>query len=360
MGSIPAPYRSRHGYAALAAYREAGLDDCAFLAQQFQVGLVQTGPVHQRADSRTAAIAPEIDRLPLQVKDVIRGAVEEIQVIGDHSLDPSTLASWSNGVVRISGTSRQFDRPHRGPAALHAGSLLRTTLVHECGHVLAEDARGGVALRDYLAMLAASGWLPDPLHDPTPFGTVGGDVRRLADHYGRRLKDVGPTWDLARPLRDPASPGVRQFDRDVMGRSHGDGGPRPRRTLGLQSPGALAAALTSRYQRQRLERELAGVGLTLSQVEHAINRRGPISPYAAVEVAETPAELFAVLHRGRFLVHTEPEALREGQRVLCEPWLQAERDGPPRGLAPRLRASHTRFVGRVPASAVAQRPTRGR
>ncbi|HUY97422.1 MAG TPA: hypothetical protein VMW47_07380 [Verrucomicrobiae bacterium] len=356
----PAPYRSRHGYVPLAAYREAGLDDRAYFAQQFRVELTQTGPDNRRADRRMATIAPEVDRLPLQVKDLIRGALDEIRVAGDDRLDPGTLATWSNGVMTINGSTRNFDRPMHGPAALNAsGSLLRTTLIHECGHILAEDPRGGVPLRHYLGMVAASGWLPDPRDDPVPYGAVGEELRPLTDHFARRLREVRPSWDMTRSLRDPALPGVAQFDRDMMGGPRATGGRRGHRaTLGLCSPATLAIVLTSRYQRPQLEAELAAVSLSVPQVERALNRRGPISLYAMASIAEAPAELFAVLHRGRMVVRTEPEALREGQRSLCEPWLSAERSGPQRGLAPRVRVRHTRLVGRVADAGL--KPTRGR
>ncbi len=358
--AVPAPYRSRRAYAALATYREAGLDDRTFLDQQFGVALVRTGPDSRRADRRAAAVAPEIDRLPLQAKDLIRGALEEIRVSGG-GLDPGTLATWSDGVVTINGASRHFERPVSGPAALNAsGSLLRTTIVHECGHILAEDPRGGVPLRDYFAMVVASGWLPDPRDDPVPYGPVGEDVRRLSDHFLRALHAIRPAWDLSRPLRDPRSPGVRQFDRDVMASPHSSRRRGCQPTLGLCSPARLAVSLASRHQSPKLEQELTAVGLSVGQVERTLNRRGPISLYAATSIAEAPAELFAILHRGRFVVRSEPEALREGQRALCEPWLLAERQGPPRGLPPRVRSSRTRFVGRVAASGCDLNPVRGR
>ncbi len=357
----PAPYRSQRGYLPLAAYREAQLGDGAFLGQQFGVELVRTGPPDDMADRRLAAIASEIDRLPVQVKDLIRAAIEEIQVTSDRGLPPATLAAWSNGVLRINGASPTFERRPRGPAALNAsGSLLRTTLIHECGHILAEDPRGGVPLRDYLTLLAASGWLPDPLRDPLPYGAVGEDVRQLADHYGRRLREARPGWDLGRPLRDPRLPGVRHFDRDVMANPGGDASPATRRGLGLLAQGRLAVTIAASHRRDEYERALSAVGLTLPAVQRTLNRRGPITRYAGEEVAETPAELFAVLHRGRLTIHQEPEALREGQRVLCEPWLLAERSGPPRQLAPRIGARRTRGVGVVAGPSECLQPSRGR
>ncbi len=320
---MDAPYRFCRRYAALSSYRRLGLPDTQWAGQQFSVRVHVAGSGDLQFQERCARIWESLQQLPLQLKDVLRGVIDEIRIERQEAFASATLGTWRAGVIRLNGDWSLI------PALKRAGSepdvayrLLRSTLVHECGHALVEDSRGGVPLRQVVRLLASSGWLPHPAYDPIPYGAVGDDLDRLTTYYLQRLHQLDPRWRPDRPLNAPGSPSSRQLDRDLMARtSLTAAAQRSRRsTLGLVGPNQLATELRSDA---RQGREWPGVNL--ERAEAVISRRFPVSPYAEEAVAETPAEIFRVLYTPLSTVSRTVPALEEGRRILIAPWLAAER-----------------------------------
>ena len=158
------PYRSDRQYARLETYRRLGLPDATWAAEQFnlRVHVSTAGP--EGAERRAAEVWEAVERLPLQVKDIVRGVIDEVRLDHEDSFPAETLGTWRDATMRI---NRDWSLI---PALRNPGwhrdlgyDLLRATLVHEAGHALVEDPRGGIRLRDSVALIVASGWLPHPL-----------------------------------------------------------------------------------------------------------------------------------------------------------------------------------------------------
>ncbi|MGH7691423.1 MAG: hypothetical protein ACREOA_01780 [Candidatus Dormibacteria bacterium] len=321
------PYRSDHQYARLETYRRLGLADATWAGEQFNLGVHvdQGGP--EGGPARAAAIFEAVDRLPLQVKDVLRNVIDEFRLDQAENFPPDTLGVWGEGAMRI---NRDWSLiPALRDPNWHRDlgyDLLRATLVHESGHALIKDPRGGIRLRDTISLIAASGWLPHPLEDPVPYGPVGREVATLSGYYLSRLRRLDPSWNGDLCLGSPSLPPPAQLDRDLMRdpssfnllRTRGRG------SLALQGPERLLRRLR-REDPDRLKRELAARRLVLEDIDLALRRRRAISLYAEEAISETPAEIFRYIHvpftRGE---HSRP-ALEEGERVLLEPWRNAER-----------------------------------
>ncbi|HEY6537580.1 MAG TPA: hypothetical protein VI138_00895 [Candidatus Dormibacteraeota bacterium] len=321
------PYRSDRQYVRLETYRRLGLADTTWAAEQFnlRVHVSTAGP--PGGEERAAEVWGAVERLPLQVKDILRGVIDEVRLDHDGAFPSDTLGSWRDGTMRINRDWSLIPalRSHSWHRDL-GYDLLRAALVHEAGHALVEDPRGGIRLRDTIALVAASGWLPHPLTDPVPYGPVGSSTATLAAYYLTRLRQVDPDWDGEQSLGSPAMPPAAQLDRDLMreappARARQRG---PRGSLGLLGPDRLLRRLR-RANQAELTRELGERGLTLEDVDVALRRRRAVTLYAEQSVSETPAEIFRYTHvpfsRAE---HSRPAAL-EGERVLVEPWRAAER-----------------------------------
>jgi hypothetical protein len=74
-----------------------------------------------------------------------------------------------------------------------------------------------------------------------------------------------------------------------------------------------------------LNQELADHGLGLEDVDAALRRRRGISLYAEESISETPAEIFRCIHAPFTRAEHSRAALLEGERVLLEPWRNADR-----------------------------------
>jgi hypothetical protein len=326
--SVPlSPYRSDRQYARLETYRRLGLPDTTWVGEQFDLRVHVASDGREGAAERVAEIWEAVDRLPLQVKDILRGVIDEIRLDPDGTFPSDTLGTWRKGTMRI---NRDWSLiPALRSTGWHRDlgyDLLRATLVHEAGHALVEDPRGGVPLRDSMAMVAASGWLPHPLNDPVPFGPVGRQVSTLTDYYLKKLRQIDPSWDEDLSLGSSELPPPSQLDRDVMRQLPPiQGAPtRVRGSLGLQGPDQLLRRLRGEDP-ERLKQGLAARGLSLEDIDATLRRRRGISLYAEDAISETPAEIFRYIHspftRGE---HSRP-AVDEGERVLLEPWRNAER-----------------------------------
>lgn len=321
------PYRSDRQYARLETYRRLGLPDATWAAEQFQlrVHVSTVGP--DRVEERAAEVWESVDRLPLQVKDILRGVIDEIRLDHDGSFPAETLGTWRDGVMRI---NRDWSLiPSLRNQGWHRDlgyDLLRATLVHESGHALVEDPRGGITLRDTVSLIAASGWLPHPLEDPVPYGPIGARVTTLADYYLSRLRRLDRGWVGHLPLGAPGVPTAEQLDRDVMLDVSAATRLRTkdRGSLGLQGSDQLLRRLRKDDAR-RLTRGLAERGLGLEDVDAALRRRRGISPYAEESICETPAEIFRSIHAPFTRSERSRPALIEGERVLLEPWRTADR-----------------------------------
>lgn len=321
------PYCSDRQYARLETYRRLGLPDAAWASEQFQVRVQVANVAPEGSGGRVAEVWEAIDRLPVQVKDILRGLIDEIRLDHGGSFATGTLGTWRQGVMRI---NRDWSLvPALKGSQWHRDlgyDLLRATLVHESGHALVEDQRGGVPLRHVVSLIAASGWLPHPLRDPVPYGPVGRKVDTLSSYYLQRLRRLDPSWDGALPLGSPTQPSALQLDRDVMFEVPGATQLRtkPRGSLGLHGPEQLIARLRNENP-SWLKRQLAERGLSLEQVDSALRRRRAISLYAEETISETPAEIFRCIHAPFARVDRSRPALDEGQRILIEPWRTADR-----------------------------------
>jgi hypothetical protein len=327
-GSVPfSPYRSDRQYARLETYRRLGLSDSTWAQEQFnlRVHVSTVGP--DGGEQRVAEVWEAIERLPLQVKDIVRGVIDEIRIEHEGGFQPDTLGTWREGVMRI---NRDWSLiPALKDQGWHRDlgyDLLRATLVHESGHALIEDPRGGVPLRDTLSLIAASGWLPHPLRDPIPYGPVGRQVTSLSNYYLGRLQALDRSWNESLSLGDPLMPPAEQLDRDVMLQVSRAKCQRTkdRGSLGLLASDDLLQRLRHEDPR-RLNQELADRGLGLEDIDTALRRRRGISLYAEESISETPAEIFRCIHAPFTRAEHSRAALLEGERVLLEPWRNADR-----------------------------------
>ncbi len=321
------PYRSDRQYARLETYRRLGIPDATWAAEQFnlRVHVSQLGAAGH--EDRAAGVWEAFDRLPLQVKDIVRNVIDEVRLDPGASFGEGTMGSWRQGVIRI---NRDWSlTPLLRDSNWHRSrgyDLLRATLVHECGHALIEDPRGGVPLRDFVTLVAASGWLPHPLRDPVPYGQVGGQVSSLAEHYLQRLGRIDPRWDPDACLGGPRLPPPLQLDRDMMAQvslltqQH----TLARASLGLVGPDQLLQRLRLEQPAQ-LDRRLLAHGLSLEQVDAGLRRRRAVTLYAQETVSETPAEIFRYLHVPYTRGERSNQAVREGERLLLDPWRLADR-----------------------------------
>ncbi|MGA2871966.1 MAG: hypothetical protein ABSF27_00005 [Candidatus Dormibacteria bacterium] len=321
------PYRSDRQYARLETYRRLGLPDTTWAAEQFNVRVHVSSAGPMGFEPRTAEIWETVDRLPLQVKDVLRGVIDELRLDHDGSFPIGTLGTWRDGVMRINRDWSLIPALRESRWHKDLGyDLLRATLVHESGHALIEDPRGGVPLRDFVALIAASGWLPHPLDDPVPYGATGRQVSTLSSYYLSRLRRMDPSWDGELPLGSPGMPSALQLDRDLMyavGKST-LARTADRGSLCLQGPEQLLGRLRTENPR-RLREKLAERGLSLELVDAALRRRRALAPYAEESIAETPAEIFRYLHVPFSRGERSHQSVEEGERVLLEPWRTAER-----------------------------------
>lgn len=321
------PYRSDRQYARLETYRRLGLADETWAGEQFdlRVRVAPEGP--PGAQERAAEVWESVDRLPLQVKDILRGVIDEIRLEDESSLPSDTLGAWREGTMRI---NRDWSLiPALGRPGWHRElgyDLIRATLAHEAGHALVEDPRGGVKLRDSMALVAASGWLPHPLDDPIPYGPIGLQVTSLSAYYLKRLREIDPTWNGELSLGSPGLPPPSQLDRDVMRKAPPTQrlSTRARGSLGLQGSDQLLRRLR-REDPAHLKQGLAARGLCLEDVDAALRRRRGISLYAEDAISETPAEIFRFIHAPFSREEHSRPAMTEGERVLVEPWRTAER-----------------------------------
>jgi hypothetical protein len=321
------PYRSDRQYARLETYRRLGLPDATWAAEQFnlRVHVSTAGP--EGAERRAAEVWEAVERLPLQVKDIVRGVIDEVRLDHEDSFPAETLGTWRDATMRI---NRDWSLI---PALRNPGwhrdlgyDLLRATLVHEAGHALVEDPRGGIRLRDSVALIAASGWLPHPLVDPIPYGPVGRQVSTLSAYYLERLRQLDPRWDGDLSLGSPGLPSAQQLDRDVMQEvsTFNRLRTKDRGSLALQGSDQLLRRLRN-DDPPHLTHELAAHGLSLEDVDAAVRRRRGISLYAEESISETPAEIFRCIHAPFTRAERSRPALIEGERVLVEPWRTADR-----------------------------------
>ncbi|HVB14274.1 MAG TPA: hypothetical protein VNH38_05930 [Candidatus Dormibacteraeota bacterium] len=321
------PYRSDRQYARLETYRRLGLPGATWAAEQFnlRIHVATTGP--DGGEGRAAEVWEAVDRLPLQVKDILREVIDEIRLDEEGSFPADTLGTWRDGTMRI---NRDWSLiPTLRDPGWHRDlgyDLLRATLVHETGHALVEDPRGGIRLRDTVALIAASGWLPHPLDDPVPYGPVGREVSTLSAYYLKRLRQLDPSWDGELSLGSPSIPSPSQLDRDVMREvsTFNRSRTKNRGSLGLLGSDRLLRRLR-REDPVRLTRELAARGLQLEDVDAQLRRRRGISLYAEDSISETPAEIFRCIHAPFTRAEHSRPALTEGERVLLEPWRTADR-----------------------------------
>ncbi|HVC38581.1 MAG TPA: hypothetical protein VNH20_01240 [Candidatus Dormibacteraeota bacterium] len=321
------PYRSDRQYARLETYRRLGLADSTWAAEQFSLRVHVSAAGPPGAEQRAGEIWEAVDRLPMQVKDILRGVIDELRLDQDPSFAPDTLGTWRDGTMRL---NRDWSLiPSLSNQTWHRDlgyDLLRATLVHEAGHALVEDPRGGIRVRDTVALIAASGWLPHPLDDPIPYGPLGRHVATLSAYYLDRLTRIDPSWNGDLSLGSPALPPPAQLDRDLMREvsSFKRLWTKDRGSLRLLGSDQLLRRLR-REDPAMLTRELAERGLALEDVDSALRRRRGISLYAEDAISETPAEIFRCIHAPFSRAEHSRPALIEGERVLLEPWRSSER-----------------------------------
>lgn len=350
MAQILAPYYLPQDFAPLRGYESRGLSALSWAEDQFALEVVVARSTGSDFDARCKQVLSAIDGLPLQVKDLLRGTIHRIRVGGTEDFALGTLGTWSKGEIRVNADWALLS-PLRRPAIRprYARHLLQATFLHECGHALVEDPRGGIPMGNVLSLLAASGWLPHPSADPIPFRDPAASVDALSAHYLRRLQLIDGAWDPERPLGSPGTPLASQFDRDLMDQppdafSVPRGG---RGSVGLRAPTKLARDLMDAASEGRLEQELGAIDLDLGKVRAALSRYRPVSPYAEEVISETPAEIFHWLHVASPKGRAASPALALGERVLVGPWRQAELElGPRRTARLPARAIATAQLGR--------------
>ncbi|HVC22815.1 MAG TPA: hypothetical protein VNH82_05245 [Candidatus Dormibacteraeota bacterium] len=326
--SVPlSPYRSDRQYARLETYRRLGLADGTWAGEQFNLRVHVSPDGPEGAQERAGDVWEAVDRLPLQVKDVLRGVIDEIRLEDESAFPPDTLGTWREGIMRINRDWSLIPALRRPGWHRELGyDLIRATLVHEAGHALVEDPRGGIRLRDTVALVAASGWLPHPLQDPVPYGPVGRQVATLSAYYLERLREIDPSWNGDLSVGSEGLPPPSQLDRDVMRETPPIHrlATKARGSLGLLGPEQLLRSLR-REELNSLKQGLAERGLCLEDVDLTLRRRRGISLYAEDAISETPAEIFRFLHAPFSREEHSRPAVEEGERVLLEPWRTADR-----------------------------------
>ena len=323
----PAPYHSRCQYLPLRFYRSRDLSVFQWAEEQFELeistGLAGDSEFHRRS----AATVELMDQLPLQAKDLFRGLIDRLRLQPADDFEVDELGVWRPGEVRINCDPARVAELQGWPSdGAQVRQLLQTTLIHECGHALLEDPRGGVSLRSFMHLLVVSGWLPNPLHDPVPFQQPVVDPAQLTEHLLKRLREVDSRWDADQPVRAPGQPPPVRLDTDLMGdgRTWQAGRERPAPTLGLRSPRQLGKELLTQRARGTLYAELRSVGLSADQVWRVASRYRPVTSCAEDLISEAPAEIFRQLHRGPVPWRAAQTAMQEGERLLIQPWRDAE------------------------------------
>lgn len=324
---VLAPYHSNRQYLPLRLYRGRDLSVVQWAEEQFELNVSIGLPGDAEFKRRSEAVLELMDQLPLQVKDLLRGLIVRLRLQPASHFDVDELGSWSPGEMRINCDPAHVAELQGWPKeGTQVRQLLKTTLVHECGHALLEDPKGGVPLRSFIHLLVVSGWLPHPLQDPVPFRHPDCDPRHLTEHMLLQLRAIDPRWDPDLPVGASSQPSPGQIDWDLMGAGEvpPPGGSSARPSLGLRGPRQLGHELLDATASGTLEADLGSVGLTAAQVWRVGNRYRPVSAYAEDLISETPAEIFRQLHRGRVPWLTGQTALREGDRLLVQPWREAE------------------------------------
>ncbi len=329
----PAPYYLPRQFAPLRWYEQRGLSAHRWAEEQFQLEVRAAASSDPSFESRCGHVLTAMDGLPLQVKDLLRGTIDEVDLAPASEFEVDTLGTWRDGQMRINvewGAMAPLSRHDADP--LYTKRVLQDTLVHECGHALLEDPRGGVPLKSFVHLLAASGWLPHPTDDPIPFRWSTASPEALTNHYLRQLQQIDPRWDPELPLGAPRTPPPLQLDQDLMWQAPLAIHPLVQRrgTLGLRQPAQLGRELLAAAVGGTLSEDLSKVSLSLTEVRAAINRHQPVSPYAGELISETPAELFRTLHCGQPLALSGSPALEAGDRLLIGPWRVAELELGPR------------------------------
>lgn len=344
MSSDLAPYHSPSRYCPLRRYLEHGLSAKQWAEEQFQLEISQGVDLESASQVGAEQALLAMDSLPLQVKDILRGLVERVHLQPAGRFDIDELGCWRQGELRINCEPGRVASMQGW--VLEGGNtkqMLQTTFVHESGHALAEDPRGGVSLRNFVRLLAASGWLPHPLADPEPFRGEGMTPQELTDYMLRRLRQIDPRWDPTLPAGSPSHPPQERLDMDLMGPPgfHTAAPDEAPRSLGLRGPRQLSRELLAAAARGSLDSDLGRVGLSGATVRRVADRFRPVSSYAEDLISETPAEVFRQLHRGRSVWVDAALAMEVGDRVLIQPWRMAElergRPEPAPGPFPRAR-----------------------
>ena len=317
-----APYYLPLQFEPLSAYLSRGLPAARWAEEQFALSLSAPPRGTPGLADRQLEVVTTLDRLPLQVKDLMRGRIDRLCLDPGSGFLPGTLATWHRGTLRVN-----VDWPALEPVArLSQRPTLRrrfllSTLVHECGHALVEDFRGGIPLRDYVRLVAAGGWLPHPADDPWPYLAGHGSLDQLQAHFLGRLLALDPRWAPELPVADPRQPGPAALDRQLPlhgpGGSSGDGHVP---SLRLQPASKIALAIMAE------ERGALGLasrtGIPEVELRGALGRHPSVSPYAEDEPCETLAEIFRCLQLEQPL--RQLPALEEGWRLLVLPWRDAE------------------------------------
>ncbi|MGC8473413.1 MAG: hypothetical protein ACP5PW_03265 [Candidatus Dormibacteria bacterium] len=325
----PAPYYLPLQFQPLPAYLSRGLSPARWAEEQFALAVRMGSGGDPLMAGREQEVLSVLDRLPLQVKDVLRGLIDQLHLDRGDAFSPGTLATWHRGVLRVN-----VDWPDLDPVVqLSQRPTLRrrfllSTLVHECGHALVEDPRGGVSLREYVRLVAAGGWLPRPTEDRWPYLAGNGSLEHLERHYLERLRALDPRWDPELPVGDPRQPGPAVLDWQLGPPDPGFPAPFGQ-SLRLQPASRIALSIMAE------RRGAAGLAersrLTVHELRGTLDRHPSVSPYAENEPCESLAEIFRCLqleHPSRTL-----PALEEGWRVLISPWREAEIEMGPRAAA---------------------------
>jgi len=329
----PAPYVVPQQFAPLGWYEKRGLSPYQWAEEQFRLEVRGAGRTDPMFAARCEQALRAMDGLPLQVKDVLRGTIDQVSLEPATEFRLDTLGTWRDGQMRLNVDWAEL-APLSGHVAdpLYSKRVLQDTLIHECGHALLEDPRGGVPVKSFVHLLAASGWLPDPALDPTPFRSATSSPELLTSHYLKRLRGIDPRWDPDLPLGAPGTPPPLQFDFDLMHAAPPEVLPlvQQRETLGLRPAARLAQQLLASAVVGTLSHDLARVNLSLEEVQAAVYRYRPPHLYGEELISETPAELFRILHCGQPLTLTGSTALEAGDRLLVGPWRVAELEFGPR------------------------------
>ena len=333
MSSRPglAPYYLPLQFQPLQAYLSRGFSPARWAEEQFAVSVSSGAGGGPERAGRELEVVATLDRLPIQVKDVMRGLIDKLRLDPGGTFSPGTLATWDRGILRVN-----VDWPDLEPVTQLSRRptlrrrLLVSTLVHECGHALVEDPRGGVSLRHYVRLVAAGGWLPRPTEDHWPYLAGNDSLDQLEAHYLERLRAIDPRWDPELPLRDLRQPGPAALDWQLAQHPSGPDCPSHRgQSLRLQPASKIALSIMAEA------RGAAGLaarsGLSADELKDTLIRRPSVSPYAEDEPCETLAEIF------RCLQLEQPArglpALEEGWRLLISPWREAELHLGPRAAA---------------------------